>query len=156
LICYHRAQSNFIGGHLRALFLLLLLANLLFLAWTRWVVPPSAPTARAATAASQALHPIRLKSEPAAAPTAEVATPAAPSLLAASSVSVGPFIEPADADAAPRHRLRPPGPNHSGRPGADACPDATTATGAACASDRRRRSGSRQHRDPDDSQAVIS
>jgi hypothetical protein len=100
LICYHRAQSNFIGGHLRALFLLLLLANLLFLAWTRWVVPPSAPAAQTAAVASQALHPIRLKSESATAAKAEPAVAAAPNLLAASCVSVGPFIDPAHADAA--------------------------------------------------------
>jgi SPOR domain len=85
---------------LRALFLLLLLANVLFLAWTRWVVPsPSAPAARAA-AASQALHPIRLQSEPAPAATAESTAPAAQSLLSASCVSVGPFIDPAHAAAA--------------------------------------------------------
>ena len=83
---------------MRALFLLLLLANLLFLAWARWVVPPpSAPAARAAVAASQALHPIRLRSEPA--PAAST-TPAAQSLLSASCVSVGPFIDPAHAEAA--------------------------------------------------------
>ena len=86
---------------MRALFLLLLLANVLFLAWTRWVVPPQSPAARTAAAASPALQPIRLRSEPApagAAPPPSVAT--ADSLLAASCVSVGPFIDPAHADAA--------------------------------------------------------
>jgi len=39
LICYHPPQSHSPGGQLRVLFLLLLLANVLFLAWTRWVVP---------------------------------------------------------------------------------------------------------------------
>jgi hypothetical protein len=101
LICYHRAQPNFIGGPLRALFLLLLLANLLFLAWTRWVVPvPSGPAARPAAAASQALQPIRLQSEPAAAPAAGSPDPAAQNLLSASCVSVGPFIDPAHSAAA--------------------------------------------------------
>lgn len=85
---------------MRAFFLLLLLANVLFLAWTRWVVPPSPPAARTAAAASQTLHPIRLKSEPATAAKAEPAVPAAQSLLAASCVSVGPFIDPTHADAA--------------------------------------------------------
>jgi hypothetical protein len=97
-ICYHHAQPNFIGGQLRALFLLLLLANVLFLAWTRWVAPPPpAPAAHTAALASQALQPIRLRSEPAPAPSA---TPAAQNLLSASCVSVGPFIDPALAEAA--------------------------------------------------------
>jgi hypothetical protein len=83
---------------LRALFLLLLLANVLFLAWTRWVVPPpSAAAARTAAATSQALQPIRLRSEPVSAAST---TPAAQSLLAASCVSVGRFIDPAHAEAA--------------------------------------------------------
>jgi hypothetical protein len=86
---------------LRALFLLLLLANVLFLAWTRWVVPPpSAPAASAAAAASQALQPIRLQSEPAPAATAAFPDPASQSLLSASCVSVGPFIDPAHAEMA--------------------------------------------------------
>jgi hypothetical protein len=100
LICYHRAQLNFTGGQLRALFLLLLLANVLFLAWTRWVVPASAPAAHTATAANQTLHPIRLKSEPATTSKAESDVPDVQGLLAASCVSVGPFIDPAHADAA--------------------------------------------------------
>jgi hypothetical protein len=84
---------------LRTLFLLLLLANVLFLAWTRWVVPPSSPhAARTAAAASQALQPIRLQSEPA--PAATSPDPAAQNLLSASCVSVGPFIDPAHAEAA--------------------------------------------------------
>jgi hypothetical protein len=90
---------------LRALFLLLLLANILFLAWTRWVVPPSSSPARTAAAQGQALQPIRLRSEPA--PSGAAAQPvatAAASLLSASCVSVGPFVDPAHADAA-RSRL---------------------------------------------------
>ena len=83
---------------MRALFLLLLLANVLFLAWTRWVAPPPpAPAAHTAAVASQALQPIRLRSEAAPAPST---TPAAQDLLSASCVSVGPFIDPAHAEAA--------------------------------------------------------
>ena len=87
---------------MRVLFLLLLLANLLFLAWTRWVVPPAPPVLEA-PASSRALQPIRLRSEASAAPDATGAAAAmdsTPSLLAASCVSVGPFIDPAHADAA--------------------------------------------------------
>lgn len=87
---------------MRVLFLLLLLANLLFLAWTRWVVPP-APAVLEAPASNRALQPIRLRSEASAAPDATGAAAAmdsTPSLLAASCVSVGPFIDPAHADAA--------------------------------------------------------
>jgi len=87
----------------RVLFLLLLLANLLFLAWTRWVVPP-APAVLESPASSSDLQPIRLQSEASAAPEATTgaaeAVDSAPSLLAASCVSVGPFIDPAHADAA--------------------------------------------------------
>lgn len=85
---------------MRALFLLLLLANVLFLAWTRWVVPPSAPAARTAAVASQALQPIRLRSEPAPGAAAGSPDPAAQNLRSASCVSVGPFIAPAHAEAA--------------------------------------------------------
>lgn len=86
---------------MRALFLLLLLANVLFLAWTRWVVPPSPPAVRSVAAAGQALQPIRLRSEPATTGTpAPAAAPAAANLLSASCVSLGPFIDPAHADSA--------------------------------------------------------
>jgi hypothetical protein len=47
---------------LRALFLLLLLANILFLAWARWIVPP-APTAGLATPSASAAGSIRLLRE---------------------------------------------------------------------------------------------
>jgi hypothetical protein len=47
---------------LRALFLLLLLANILFLAWARWVAPPPAPAGRP-TAASSVAGSIRLVTE---------------------------------------------------------------------------------------------
>lgn len=85
---------------MRALFLLLLLANVLFLAWTRWVEPPSAPAARTASAADAKLQPIRLRSEPALAAAPAPVAPAADSLLAATCVSVGPFIDPGHADLA--------------------------------------------------------
>jgi SPOR domain len=83
---------------LRVLFLLLLLANVLFLAWTRWVVPPQPVTAGAAASAS-ALQPIRLQQELTAATTAAGAA-AGEDLLAAACVSVGPFGDPAQAEAA--------------------------------------------------------
>lgn len=87
---------------MRVLFLLLLLANLLFLAWTRWVVPPT-PAVPQAPASNSDLQPIRLQSEASAEPVAgrlAKARDSNPSLLAASCVSVGPFIDPAHADAA--------------------------------------------------------
>jgi hypothetical protein len=83
---------------LRVLFLLLLLANLLFLAWTRWVVPPPPVTADVA-ASARTLQPIRLRQELLAATDAAV-TPVADDLLAAACVSVGPFGDPAHAEAA--------------------------------------------------------
>lgn len=98
------------GAVLRALFLLLLLANLLFLAWTRWFdVSPTGTTAFT-DGTQAATSPIRLREEvggdaegagirqPAA------AAPAEP-LLAATCVSLGPFVESTLADAA-AERLR--------------------------------------------------
>ncbi len=83
---------------MRILFLSLLLANVLFLAWTRWVVEPQ-PAARAAAAAGSALHPIRLaREQPAAVEAAPVAV--ANDLQAATCMSIGPFIAPAHADLA--------------------------------------------------------
>ena len=85
---------------MRVLFLLLLLANVLFLAWTRWVVPETPATIDAPAAGGRELQPIRLRAE---SPNA-TATPAADlsgaGLLAAACVSVGPFIDPAQAAAA--------------------------------------------------------
>ncbi len=85
---------------MRVLFLLLLLANVLFLAWTRWVVPVTPATVGMAAPGGRELQPIRLRAE---APN-ETATPAADlsgaGLLAAACVSVGPFIDPAHAAAA--------------------------------------------------------
>jgi hypothetical protein len=87
----------------RVLFLLLLLANILFLAWSHWIyVPPAARESSAVAAGAGRLKPIRLQHEPRlASPStgpgdpARVPAPAA----AASCVSVGPFIEQAPADA---------------------------------------------------------
>jgi hypothetical protein len=88
---------------LRALFLLLLLANLLFLAWTRWVAPTGSPTPSSASAVESPLRPIRLRQEVQAAGTAPMGTtPAATDagIAAASCVSVGPYADQAQADAA--------------------------------------------------------
>jgi SPOR domain len=86
----------------RVLFLLLLLANLLFLAWTRWVAAP-VPATVEAVAGSAGLQPIRLKSEGPAPSEGRAVTTRAPSAsdaVAASCVSVGPFSDPAHAVAA--------------------------------------------------------
>jgi len=83
---------------LRVLFLLLLLANVLFLAWTRWVVPLPPVTADVA-ASARTLQPIRLRQELPAVTDAAAASVGA-DLLAASCVSVGPFGDPAHAEVA--------------------------------------------------------
>jgi hypothetical protein len=88
---------------LRVLFLLLLLANLLFLGWVRWVAPPEAvgPAAPAGTAAK--LQPIRLQHERAGAPVAgSTESPSSPdaAVAAATCVSVGPFAAMTQAEAA--------------------------------------------------------
>ncbi len=85
---------------MRVLFLLLLLANVLFLAWTRWVVPVVPATIDGPATGGRELQPIRLRTEFPAAPTASTAGPIDPGLLAAACVSVGPFLDPAHADAA--------------------------------------------------------
>jgi hypothetical protein len=84
----------------RILFLLLLLANVLFLAWTRWVVPETPATINVPAPGGRELQPIRLRAEApnAAAPTAADSSSAG--LGAAACVSVGPFIDPAHAAAA--------------------------------------------------------
>jgi hypothetical protein len=85
----------------RVLFLLLLRANLLFLAWTRWVDAPARSTAVPATAAAaQGLQLIRLLGEPASGAADSGESADTPALLAASCVSVGPFIDPVHAGAA--------------------------------------------------------
>jgi len=85
---------------LRALFLLLLLANVLFLAWTRWVVPPPSATASAAVTRGPALQPIRLRAEPAPAGKDLPLATTDSGLQSVTCVSVGPFIDPVHADAA--------------------------------------------------------
>jgi hypothetical protein len=81
----------------RALFLVLLLANLLFLAWTRWVAAPGARTSVAPAADSTPLRPIKLQKEAAGG----VGDPGeAGAIAGAACVSVGPFAEQAQADAA--------------------------------------------------------
>jgi hypothetical protein len=84
---------------LRVLFLLLLLANVLFLAWTRWVVPVTPATLEAPVPGGRELQPIRLRTESPNA-LATVGDTSGPGLLAAACVSVGPFIDPVHADAA--------------------------------------------------------
>ena len=84
---------------MRVLFLLLLLANVLFLAWTRWVVPVTPAVIDTPAPGGRELQPIRLRAEsPNASATADDTSGAG--LLAASCVSVGPFIDPAHAAAA--------------------------------------------------------
>ena len=78
---------------MRALFLVLLLANLLFLAWSRWVAPLPDVGGRA-TPASPAQASIRLLRE---APPAAVAAPTGPS---ATCVSGGPYLDRAAAEQA--------------------------------------------------------
>jgi hypothetical protein len=84
---------------LRVLFLLLLLANVLFLAWTRWVVPVTPVTIDAPAPGGRELQPIRLRAESPNGP-ATADDPSGAGLLAAACVSVGPFIDPAHAAAA--------------------------------------------------------
>jgi cell division septation protein DedD len=86
----------------RALFLLLLLANLAFLAWSTWIAPPT-PLAGAATPSAPDRGAIRLLRESAPGPALSQPTPAAgesPELAGAQCVSMGPFLERAQVDAA--------------------------------------------------------
>jgi hypothetical protein len=86
----------------RVLFLLLLLANILFLAWSHWIyVPPALGEQPVASNTTGRLKPIRLQNEPRLAstsPATGVNGRAPGSAGAASCVSVGPFIEQAPAD----------------------------------------------------------
>jgi hypothetical protein len=88
---------------LRVLFLLLLLANLLFLAWIRWVEPGEVTARPVPSAVAGKLQPIRLQREPAAADTAAGqgagATPDA-AIAAAACVSIGPFANLGQAETA--------------------------------------------------------
>jgi hypothetical protein len=76
----------------RALFLVLLLANVLFLAWTQWVVPPSTMPRSMTDPPVSSLQSIRLAREVAPTPAAPNETGAnLEDLTAAPCVSVGPF-----------------------------------------------------------------
>ncbi len=70
---------------MRALFLLLLLANLLFAAWVHWVAPPRVTTAGRATPSATEANEIRLLRE------AQVSDGSADDALAC--VSAGPYLE---------------------------------------------------------------
>jgi SPOR domain len=85
---------------LRVLFLLLLLANVLFLAWTRWVAPVAPVPIETPAAGGRELQPIRLRDESPDSSAAASEDSLAADLLAASCVSVGPFVDPAHAEAA--------------------------------------------------------
>ena len=85
---------------MRVLFLLLLLANVLFLAWTRWVVPETPATINVPAPGGRELQPIRLRAEAPNAKAPAAADLSSAGLRAAACVSVGPFIDPAHAAAA--------------------------------------------------------
>ncbi len=88
---------------MRALFLTLLLANLLFLAWSRWIAPPAPPAHEVSPGTAPALRPIRLQQEAQAGTTANGGPGVAPGtadVAAAACVSVGPFAAEAQAHAA--------------------------------------------------------
>ena len=100
---------------MRALFLLLLLANLLFLAWARWIAPP-APLAGRATPSAPDRGAIRLLREaPVGSSGSQAGATAGATTEAASCVSAGPYLERAQAEVAAsqlqrlgfRSRLRP-------------------------------------------------
>lgn len=88
---------------MRALFLMLLLANLLFLAWAKWIAPP-APLAGQATPSAPDRRAIRLLREAPAPGEAGSATPGtggvASTLQEANCVSAGPYLERAQAETA--------------------------------------------------------
>ena len=87
---------------MRALFLLLLLVNLGFLAWSTWIAPP-APLAGAATPSAPNRGAIRLLRESAPGPApalSQSGSGASPDLAGAQCVSAGPFLERVEADAA--------------------------------------------------------
>lgn len=88
---------------MRVLFLLLLLVNLLFLAWIRWVAPTDVAARTAPAAVPNKLQPIRLQREPGVAASAADPDPgstAAAAIAAATCVSVGPFADLQQAEAA--------------------------------------------------------
>ena len=85
---------------MRALFLLLLLANLLFVAWTRWVAPPATTIGRA-TPVSANPQAIRLLREaPLARELASDGTTPAADNLPLVCVSAGPYVDRPSAEKA--------------------------------------------------------
>jgi hypothetical protein len=84
---------------LRALFLSLLLANILFLAWVRWIAPPPAPAGHA-TPASPASGKIRLLREAPLGRELASAAASSPSGQGAACVSAGPYLSRAAAEQA--------------------------------------------------------
>ena len=102
-VWYHAAPRLLPADTVRALFLALLLANLLFLAWSRWIAPPAPPAQAMSPGATPALRPIRLQQEAQAGTTADGGRGVAPGsadAVAAACVSVGPFAAEAQAHAA--------------------------------------------------------
>jgi len=103
---------------LRALFLLLLLANLLFLAWAQWIAPPATLAGQATPSAPdrKAIRLLREAPVTATRPAAPGSPPTAGDVApGATCVSAGPFLERAQAEVAAseltrrgfKSRLRP-------------------------------------------------
>ena len=86
---------------MRALFLLLLLANLLFVAWTRWVAPPATVVGRATPVSADAQAIRLLREAPLARELASNGTtPATADSLDLVCVSAGPYVDRASAEQA--------------------------------------------------------
>ena len=86
---------------MRALFLLLLLANLLFVAWTRWVAPPATTIGRATPVAADPQAIRLLREAPLARELAsDGTTPAAADNLSLVCVSAGPYVDRPSAEKA--------------------------------------------------------
>ena len=86
---------------MRALFLLLLLANLLFVAWTRWVAPPATTVGRATPVSADAQAIRLLREAPLARELASNGTtPATADSLDLVCVSAGPYVDRASAEQA--------------------------------------------------------
>lgn len=84
---------------MRAFFLLLLLANLLFLAWVNWVAPERAPEGKPTPAATEP-ETVRMTSEVPLATELPVGPPPESPKEGAGCVSGGPFVQRPQADAA--------------------------------------------------------
>lgn len=87
---------------MRVLFLLLLLVNLLFLAWIRWIAPPQDVAHAVPAATATKLQPIRLQQEIEGPPGDGTGASSVPesAVAAATCVSVGPFAGLTQAEAA--------------------------------------------------------